>query len=342
MAPRPDPSAVVPTALGDFRSRRAMATAGLGDPGVPVGHGPAPVDTLALHGYFVAAAESDPLGGPFHRTVASVLSRADRVPARQSQEWHRFLGLIARHRHSRRAALHCGVLANLVGVAVFGDDTDLRSVSELADLLGLDRLAAVQHRAARFVEPDPSFPITTAALRRMVESGSHPDADGVLESAVALLLQGVDPDDHLPVIRSEAELAGVVDGGSVIEWRHHLALIAGSPWSPYSLHLVELAHRSGRPEVAEFVDRLTATCRARIKESERAAVAEEVRRLVTDSGTNQRQFARWIGTSSSRLSSYIYGSVTPSASMMLRMARVSRLLRERNTSATAPPRLSVV
>jgi transcriptional regulator with XRE-family HTH domain len=51
---------------------------------------------------------------------------------------------------------------------------------------------------------------------------------------------------------------------------------------------------------------------------------------VSASGITQRQFAQWVGTSPSRLSSYVSGSVTPSASLMLRIARTSRLLQERD------------
>ena len=41
-----------------------------------------------------------------------------------------------------------------------------------------------------------------------------------------------------------SQLAGVIEGGSVLEWRHHLSMIVASPWSPYSRHLVDLARQS--------------------------------------------------------------------------------------------------
>ena len=82
--------------------------------------------------------------------------------------------------------------------------------------------------------------------------------------------------------------------------------------------------------MAAVVDQFTEVCRDHNKEREREQVAEEVRRLVSASGVTQRQFAQWVGTSPSRLSTYVSGSVTPSASLMLRMARTSRLLQERD------------
>ena len=51
------------------------------------------------------------------------------------------------------------------------------------------------------------------------------------------------------------------------------------------------------------------------------------RRIVAMSGLSQRAFAARVGTSASRLSSYVHGHVVPSATMMLRIKRVERHLR---------------
>lgn len=49
---------------------------------------------------------------------------------------------------------------------------------------------------------------------------------------------------------------------------------------------------------------------------ERVAVATEVQRLIEGSGLSRREFAAQIGTSTSRLSTYATGKVTPSAALM--------------------------
>ncbi|WP_367262084.1 helix-turn-helix domain-containing protein [Pimelobacter simplex] len=51
----------------------------------------------------------------------------------------------------------------------------------------------------------------------------------------------------------------------------------------------------------------------------------------------QRQFAARIGTSPSRLSSYIRGSVTPSAALFLRIQRASRALQVPAAAAGPAP-----
>jgi hypothetical protein len=324
--------AAAPASLAAYRAR-SRTTSNVELDGLPAADEGATAPTLdigALHAYFASAAEADPFGGDFHRMVAAVLARADRVPATDLREWDRFLALLERHRDNPKAALNCGVLANLVGIAAFGEDSDFVTLAELTALIGVERVAALQHRSARFIEPDPTFPITTIALRRMVAASPHPVAGPVLRSVIALLQEGIDLDLRLPVIRTRAELVGLVGTGSILEWRHHLAMIAGSPWSPYPSHLIRLSRQAELPHVAEVIDRFTEVCRERHKEREREQVAEEVRRAVSASGVTQQQFAHWVGTSPSRLSTYVSGTVTPSASMMLRMTRTSRLLQERD------------
>ena len=238
-------------------------------------------------------------------------------------EWNSLLGLLERHRANPKAAMNCGVLANLVGIAAFGDAADFAALDGLSRRLGGERVAAVQHRAARFIEFDPTFPLTTIAIRQMVAASR-------IDAAVALLHEGIDADEFLPVVTTHAQLLGVIEDGSVLEWRHHLSMIVVSPWSPYARHLIDLSETIDRPQAAALIEQFTEVCRDRNKEHEREQVAEEVRRLVSASGITQRQFAKWVGTSPSRLSSYVSGSVTPSASLMLRMARTSRLLQERD------------
>jgi transcriptional regulator with XRE-family HTH domain len=53
-------------------------------------------------------------------------------------------------------------------------------------------------------------------------------------------------------------------------------------------------------------------------------VAAEVRDIVGRSGLSKQDFAERIGTSRSRLSTYMSGKVVPSAALMVRMRRVAR------------------
>jgi len=62
-----------------------------------------------------------------------------------------------------------------------------------------------------------------------------------------------------------------------------------------------------------------AAARADAERTERAEVAAEIADLVHRSGLSRADFARRIGASASRLSTYLTGTVTPSAALLVRM-----------------------
>ncbi|MDO3648156.1 helix-turn-helix domain-containing protein [Nocardia mangyaensis] len=63
--------------------------------------------------------------------------------------------------------------------------------------------------------------------------------------------------------------------------------------------------------------------REQAEAAERSQVAEEVRQAVADSGVTNAEFAASIGTSGSRLSTYLSGKVVPSSTLMVRIRRVA-------------------
>ncbi|MGF1664377.1 MAG: helix-turn-helix domain-containing protein [Kineosporiaceae bacterium] len=75
--------------------------------------------------------------------------------------------------------------------------------------------------------------------------------------------------------------------------------------------------------VAEAMEEVVARARARPERDERAEVAREVREVVARSGFTSTEFARRIGTSRSRLSTYASGRVVPSAALMVRIRHVA-------------------
>jgi transcriptional regulator with XRE-family HTH domain len=72
------------------------------------------------------------------------------------------------------------------------------------------------------------------------------------------------------------------------------------------------------------MERAISAARSSAEAKEREEVAAEVGRLIKMSGLSRAEFASRIGTSPSRLSTYATGKVTPSAALMLRMARAAR------------------
>ncbi len=75
--------------------------------------------------------------------------------------------------------------------------------------------------------------------------------------------------------------------------------------------------------VTELMEDVVAAARTEAKREERRAVATEIAALVDQSTLTRAEFARRSGTSPSRLSTYLAGTVTPSAALMVRMRRVA-------------------
>ena len=140
----------------------------------------------------------------------------------------------------------------------------------------------------------------------------------------ALKFRNVDasPDDPVETWPFEGILAAV-ERGTLPDWDRLATAIRADPWGPVAqqvLEAVRLSHPYGTTELLEAV---VARARRLAIDSERDTVASEVRDLVGRSGLSKQDFADRIGTSRSRLSTYISGKVVPSAALMVRMRRVA-------------------
>ena len=122
-----------------------------------------------------------------------------------------------------------------------------------------------------------------------------------------------------------------VERGTMPDWRRLAAAIRADPWGPVAqqvLEAVELSHPYG---TAELLTAVIERARQDAVDTERDQVADEIRGLVARSGLSRQDFALRLGTSRPRLSTYMSGKVTPSASLMLRMRRVAAQAQSSNS-----------
>lgn len=130
------------------------------------------------------------------------------------------------------------------------------------------------------------------------------------------------PDDPVETWPFEGVLAAI-ERGTLPDWRRLARAVEADPWGAVAQQVIEalvLVHPYGTTELLAGVVR---RAREMAAEADRGAVAAEVRGLVGESGLSQQSFADRIGTSRSRLSTYMSGKVTPSAALMVRMRRVA-------------------
>lgn len=131
------------------------------------------------------------------------------------------------------------------------------------------------------------------------------------------------PSDDVTTWPFEA-LATAIDRGLVADWQPVFAEIRRAPWGTVARRVERhLGYRD--PDGTSAIFRL-AIQRARhhAEQAERGDVATRVRRSIERSGLTNAEFARNIGTSASRLSTYATGKVVPSAAMLVRIEHVAR------------------
>ena len=140
----------------------------------------------------------------------------------------------------------------------------------------------------------------------------------------ALKFRNVDasPDDPVETWPFEGILAAV-ERGTLPDWDRLATAIRADPWGPVAQQVLEAVRLSRPYGTTELLEAVVARARRLAMDSERDTVASEIRELVGRSGLSKQDFADRIGTSRSRLSTYMSGKVVPSAALMVRMRRVA-------------------
>lgn len=156
----------------------------------------------------------------------------------------------------------------------------------------------------------------STAARRSRSAAPAPDAGSGWWSPVGLDAPG-------PALTTVDDAVRCADNGGIRGWRAQVAIVAANPWAPYPVELHKLLVAGDRQTPADALESVTKYYREQSERHDRQLVAREIRRLVAVSGMTQRQFAGMCGASAPRLSTYVNGLVTPSASMMVRFTRAS-------------------
>ncbi len=251
--------------------------------------------------------------------------------------------LLATFPDTPEAAFRAAVLANVLAVVARGDAEDYALTAELIDRYGHRQVARRQNEFDELFSVGANLPFTTGAvvklsragqidhlLRRAGHEPGHADVVATTCSRAAfwLLMEGIDREGCAPIPRTAERFRGLLEQHGAGTWRQVLANVAANPWGPDVTRLLDLAEEAGMAAPAEAIAGCAELYRKRHEDADRQEVAMEIRRLVAISGCSQRLFARYVGTSAPRLSTYVNGAVTPSAAMMLRISRFASVLAE--------------
>lgn len=146
---------------------------------------------------------------------------------------------------------------------------------------------------------------------------------------MTLTFRNVDahPDDDVSTWPTEAVLSALERGG-LSHWRRIATAIRIDPWGPVARRVEEALTMTEAYGISPLMTEVLMLARSRGERAERAEVALQIDALVRGSGLTAADFAERIGTSASRLSTYVNGTVTPSAALMIRMRRVAAAARD--------------
>ena len=243
---------------------------------------------------------------------------------------------------NRAQGWRAAILANVFAVVTRGSATDYEQAAQLAQV-GPRHAAAVQCELDDLLGCGSRRPFTTTAILglsdhdaitgELLRAGRGEQAASKIaaecgEVAFRLLLAGVERTPPAAIPCTAQQFRDVVGQEGVNAWRGLLANIPPHPWGPAVGRLEALAEEVDLPNALRAIQACARVSRKRMEENERLTIAREIRQLVGLSGRSQREFASAVGTSASRMSTYVNGGVVPSSAMFLRMQRVAAHLAE--------------
>lgn len=271
-------------------------------------------------------------------------ARADRLAGTDGARlWEALTRVAASPAWPHSDVVQAAALSNLAALALLGDAEDLLTLDALVRSAGHERVALVQARLDGLLDRDDDLPLTTAAmmllgdralLHKLLADTDLGEAkvaavvDRVHRHAFWLLLSGPEEPGRAAPLRTVDDIGQVLFHGTARTWRAHLRPVMDTPWGPAGDRIVELARQAGGDVVAAALEECRTVYQERQEQREREAIAQEIRRLVALSGVSQRAFAAYIGTSPSRLSTYVNGRVVPSAALLLRIRHAAQALHD--------------
>ena len=137
------------------------------------------------------------------------------------------------------------------------------------------------------------------------------------------------PDDAVAEWGFEGLLAAI-ERGSMRLWDRIAAEIRRHPYGSVARLLEnEVIDAVANEGERELFRHILLRARREFEQDARKEVADRLKSILARSGLNQRDFAAQLGTSPSRLSTYLSGKVTPGADLLVKAERIGKAGRVR-------------
>jgi DNA-binding XRE family transcriptional regulator len=154
--------------------------------------------------------------------------------------------------------------------------------------------------------------VTLAADRRRVPPQQQPAAEGPPHDFDQ-------PVEFWPT----AAIRSALQGGDIDTWKRIAAALKRDPFGRTARQVEEVLDGTRPYGISKALWEVLERARTHLEANERTEVARHVRLLIERSGLAQQEFAARIGVAPQDLATYLDGSVSPSASLMIRIRRLS-------------------
>jgi hypothetical protein len=118
-------------------------------------------------------------------------------------------------------------------------------------------------------------------------------------------------------------IRSAMQGGDIDTWKRIAAALKRDPYGRTARQVEEVLEGTRPYGISKALAEVLERARMHLEANERAEVGRHVRLLMDRSGLAEHEFASRIGVEPDDLAAYLDGSVSPSASLMVRMRRLS-------------------
>jgi hypothetical protein len=118
-------------------------------------------------------------------------------------------------------------------------------------------------------------------------------------------------------------IRSALETGDITVWQRIVVAIKRDPFGRTARQVEEVLEHTEPLGISKALSEVLARSRQHLEANERAEAARHVRLLLDRSGLSEQEFASRIGVPSADLAIYLEAKVSPPASLMIRMRRLS-------------------
>ena len=122
---------------------------------------------------------------------------------------------------------------------------------------------------------------------------------------------------------STSAIRSALQNGDIKTWQRIVVALKRDPYGRTARQVEEVLEGTEPYGISKALSEVLSRSRAHLEANERAEVARHMRVLIERSGLSRQEFASRIGVPAEDLADFLNGTVSPPASLMIRMRRLS-------------------